>query len=345
MAQGFDARGLRPRGQATVIAEAASGSPAVGVPIATASGNGVLVFQGRSIPNTDLLWIDRRGQLSSIGGLPPGRYTGLSLSPGGDRAALERFGGVSRSDLWTVDLRRGSATRLTFDPGNEQNPLWSPDGTRLLYSSDRLGSINFFVRNLNGGSSDEVVYRSNAPLGPTPLDWSRDGRHVLFQVSNPQSGPDLWALPLFGDRKAFPYLNSRFTEAQAKFSPDGKWVAYVCDESGLPEIYVQSFPKPDERRQISTGTGVAPFWSRDGKEIVYGTLRGRIMGVPVREGPASIEVGIARQIFAWPPERFSRVQGLDLAPDGRYLASIETRDDAPPAPMLVIHWPELMKKK
>ena len=344
MAQRFDANRLRPLGQATGIAKAGSSSPALGIPIGSASGNGILVFQGRPTPNTELRWIDRTGQVTPIAGMPPGRYTTLALSPGGDRAALVRVGGTSRSDLWTIDLGRRSAMRLTFDPGDEIDPVWSPDGTHLLYASDRSGGTDFLLKNLTGGGTDELVHRSET-WGQELLDWSRDGRHVLFQISNPRSGADLWALPLYGNRQAFPYVNSRFTEVMGKFSPDGKWVAYVSDESGAPEIYVQSFPKPDERQQVSTGTGVAPFWNRDGKEIVYGTIRGHIMSVPVREGPASIELGTPKQLFAWPPERFSLVKGLDLAPDGRFLSTMETGDVTPPAPTLVVNWPELLKGK
>ena len=348
MAQRFDLGRMETRGDAVTIAEAPATSNTIGCPIASASHSGTLVYRRETIESTQLGWYDRHGNFISRIATPletsegrAGRFGGPRLSPDGSRVALNVIDGAN-VDIWVIDIRRGIGTRLTSDPGQEGGTRWSPDGTRILYQSDRLGGIAaFFVKSLRDGT-DELLWRS-----PTPWkqiwDWSRDGRYVVFREIETTSGFDLWVLPLFGERKPFPYLDTRFEEQQAAVAPNGHWMAYTSDESGRREVYVQTFPKPGDKHQVSVDGGGAPLWSRDGRELLY--LRGfRLMSATVRADAGSIDVGTPRTLFTWPPEKANLLRGLDLAPDGRLLVALGTSEGAARIPTLILNWPELMKK-
>src|SRR6185295_17147348 len=143
-------------------------------------------------------------------------------------------------DIWMLDLARGTTTRFTFTPSNESCPLWSPDGTRIVFSSNRGGNYDLYQKNSTGTSSEEILLQTGVELYAD--DWTLDGRYILYEASDPKTKFDLWILPMTGERKPFPYLQTEFNETHSQFSPDGRWVAYVSDESGRPEVYVQSFP-------------------------------------------------------------------------------------------------------
>ena len=159
------------------------------------------------------------------------------------------------------------------------------------------------------------------------------------------TGFDLWILPTFGERKPFPYLVTRFEESLAALAPNGHWMAYVSDESGRRELYVQTFPKPGNKQQISVDGGFAPIWSLDGRELFYGHPSGRVTSVAIRADTASIDVGVPRTVFTWPAEKFGRLRGFDVAPGGRFVSALETSEGASRIPALILNWPELMKRK
>ena len=186
--------------------------------------------------------------------------------------ALE--GGVS-SDIWRVDLTRGGVTRITTDPGVDGYPVWSPDGSKLAFESNRQKTLDLWVTAANGSGPDELLYAG--PDSEWPMQWSHDGRFLLYQQSDLGERWDLWALPMTGpDRTPIAVATTRFAERMGQISPDGRWVAYETDESGRPEIVVQGFPEPNGRFPLSTQGGRSPRWSPRGDEICFVALDRKI---------------------------------------------------------------------
>ena len=180
-----------------------------------------------------------------------------------------------------------------------------------------------------------------------PTGWSLDGRFILYQIADPKTLGDIWVLPLFGDQKPFPFLQTNFSEGSAQFSPDGHWIAYVSDDSGKQEVYVQSFPTSGSRWPVSTGGGVEPHWSRDDKEIFYLAPDRKLMAVEVKSESNSFEVGVPKPLFE---TRIREIQiGLRnnyvLAADGqRFLMTVPAADTAPAPLTVVLNWTAGLKK-
>src|SRR5205807_4912582 len=182
---------------------------------------------------------------------------------------------------------------LTSDPAADRYPIWSPDGTRIAWSSYREGSFQINQKLASGVGQEELLLKSEIPTHPT--SWSADGRFILYTGVAPKTNNDVWVLPLAGDRQPFLFLQTPFTEASASFSPDGRWIAYQSDDQGLSEVYVQTFPASGSKWQISTDTGAFPIWRKDGKELFYVT-QGALMAVEVKPGN-SFEAGVPKMLF------------------------------------------------
>jgi Tol biopolymer transport system component len=225
------------------------------------------------------VWLDRSGRrLGTVG--PAGDYSTPDLSPDEKRIAVSmREGSKADTDVWLFDSTRVVWSRFTFDPSNERAPLWSPDGTRILYASGARGLLDLYEKPAGGAGEGQLVIGSSADKFPT--DWSRDGRFVVYHTFGGKAAWDLWVAPV-GGGKAFPFLASRFTEVQGVISPDGRWMAYSSDESGRFETYVTEFPKQRGRWQLSTNGGTQPSWRADGKELFYVAPDQTFMSVGVR---------------------------------------------------------------
>ena len=239
MAQEFDANRLEPAGQPFPIAEGIAASTLrVGLSDFSVSQTGVLAYRtGTGSPPHQLVWFGRDGKrLSSVG--EPGAHAAVSLSLDNTKAAISLLD--SSRDIWIYDLTRNVASRFTFDPAADMTHTWSPDGRRLVFSSTRDGAFNLHLKPTSGAGEAELLLRNDNTKGPR--DWSRDGRLILFVEQSPETGWDLWVLPLEGERKPVPYLQTQFNEVMGQFSPDGRWVAYASNESGRGEIYVQPYP-------------------------------------------------------------------------------------------------------
>lgn len=271
MAQPFDPERLRLTGEpflAVPKVELSGSAVAVSV-----SETGMMAWLGEPArTNAQLSWYDRIGKsLGDIG--PPGTYSDFSLSPDGKRLAVSRADdrSIDRAfDLWLLDLLSGAFTPFTFDQPNDRSPIWSPDGSLIVYTR----SLAHLYEKTATGTADREL---PGVLG-IPTDWSRDGHHILVGGSD----GDLWVVT---DGKAVRVTQtSPYIEGQGQFSPDGKWVAFVSDESKRHEIYVQAFPAGGEKFPISTDGGVQPRWRQDGKELFYVGLDGKLMGVPVTTG-------------------------------------------------------------
>ncbi|MEO7658711.1 MAG: protein kinase, partial [Pyrinomonadaceae bacterium] len=257
MAQAFNAYKLEFAGEPFPVMENVSFTANIAHSNFSVSESGALVFWSSTTSGRQLAWFDRAGkQISLIG--PPADYNDVMLSPDDKRAAVQRLD-AGNSDIWLIDLVRGVPTRFTFNASSEDNPAWSPDGNTLLFSSGKDGPSRIYKKVSSGAGNEELV-------GDTPevnddgIDQSPDGKFVLFETIGTNTGPDLWILPLSGDTTPRALLATEFREQHGRFSPDGRWFAYVSDESGRPEVYVQSYPLGGGKWQISSGGGAQPHW-------------------------------------------------------------------------------------
>jgi Tol biopolymer transport system component len=286
-AQPFDNRGMELRGQPTPVAEQVddNNGGGGGHGAFSASTNDVLVFARGPALDRQLTWYDRQGKvLGTVG--EPANYGGLAISPDGTRVALSKRSGQT-SNIWLVDLSRGTSTRFTFGSGLDSNPVWSPDGSRIIFSSG-----NDLYQKLASGLRDAELLLKSSEV-PYATSWSRDGRLLLYGVLDPKTKADIWALPLDGDRRPFPFLVTEFNEEGAHLSPDGHWVAYYSNESGHFEIYVRSFAmnsagtaaEAGGKWQISNGYGRQPRWRGDGRELYYNGGEGLVMAVEIATNP------------------------------------------------------------
>lgn len=300
VAQPFDAARLQLSGEPFVVMEGVLNFPGDGGPTAYAafsvSANGHLSYLTGKESLTQMVWFDRAG--NSLGSVvPPGEYHEPWLSPDGKRIVVGRKDTQSQ-DIWLLDVARGTMTRFTFDPADDVCPLWSPDGSRIIFSSTRAGKFALYQKISSGAGSDELLLGTDYDTFAD--DWTttaKDGEFLIYETADPKTRFDLYVLPLFGDRKPVPFLQTEFNETHAQFSPDGRWVAYVSDESGRAEVYVQSFPVSGGKWQVSTTGGDQPQWRRDGRELFYVTPDKRLMAAAVTPG-ASFEAGAPATLFA-----------------------------------------------
>jgi serine/threonine protein kinase len=296
MAQAFDANRLELKGEAFPVAEQVVRNPVNGRLMFSVSENGVLALRTGALALNQLIWFDRLGKkLSTL--TPPGNYSAPSISPDEKRVALSRvdFQALSTADIWLIDLERGSQIRFTTDPAADSDPAWSPDATRIAFVSTRGGLTHLYQKSASGAGVEESLLASReSKFAP---EWSPDGRFILYGQVNATTNVDLFFLPLSGERKPEPFLQTTFIEAQGRFSPDGRWVAYVSNETGQFEVYVQSFPPTGAKVAISTGGGSQPKWAADGRELYYYTPERKLMAVEVSQEGPTFKVGVPRPLF------------------------------------------------
>ena len=215
------------------------------------SGAGLVAYRAGGNAARQLTWVDRTGKAVGVAGEPDANDLRFpELSPDGRRVAMQRTV-KGNGDIWLLDLVRGGMTRLTFDAALDINPVWSPDGMRIAFASNRTGVFDLYVKPSNGSGAEERLVES--PNNKAPQDWSRDGRWLLYYEINPTTGRDLWALDMTSpDRTPRVVANTPAEEVLAQFSPDGRWVAYQTNESGRFEVVVQPFPDAGGKWQVST---------------------------------------------------------------------------------------------
>jgi Tol biopolymer transport system component/DNA-binding winged helix-turn-helix (wHTH) protein len=348
MAQAFDTDALRLSGEAAPVAAQLGTVPGGNISYRrrnfTASANGLLVYDPHiDRQRSQMLWVDRHGsplhlltQLDNVG-VP-------SLSPDESRIVVARKDlNTNNNDLWLTDALGNNPVRFTFDPGSDLLGLWSPDGQRIVWTSTRNGSFDLYEKDVSSKGQDTLLLRSELPK--FPLDWSRDGRYLLYRQIGTQTGHDIFVLPTSGERKPLPYLQTPAMENGGAFSPDGRWIAYNSDESGRFEVYVETFPTHSGKRQISPAGGGGPRWRADGKELYYYSPDGRLMAVSVTGDSATLTTGTATALFAFRPAGAITVPSYAVTRNGeRFLLSAIVEADAKAALSLVQNWSEGIKR-
>ena len=293
VAQGFDARAGKTRGDPVPVAEQVT-TNAVGGADFSVSANGVLAYSGRGGQLGQLVKLDRAGRVqATLSGAADMLHP--ALSPDEQRVAVRMRDLQTRTrDIWVIDLARAVASRLTFEPSNENDPVWSPAGDRVAYDSEAPENPGIYARPSSGAGQSELLLASSDQ--PNAGDWSRDGAVLLYRVISPRTQSDIWVLPMTGERKPYPFLSGPYNEGQARISPDGRWVAYTSDESGREEVYVQSFPQAGGKWQVSTRGGSDPAWRGDGRELFYLSPDQQMMAMPVASSSA-FQVTVPQPLF------------------------------------------------
>ena len=251
----------------------------------------------------------------------------------------------SGADIWLLDLARGASTRFTFDPTADRFPVWSPDGTRIAFSSGQDGRVLNLYQKLSSGAGDnQLLLQSDLPK--LAMDWSRDGKYLLYVNNDPKTKYDLWVLPMTGDHQPFPFLRTPFQETGGRFSPDTRWIAYTSNESGRDEIYVRPFPPAANggKWMVSRDGGVEPGWRRDGKELYYIGPGGKLMAVAV-SGSSAFQAGIPEGLFTAPVPSVPTVRRWDVTPDGkRFLMSSLANENRMAPVTVVLNWEVRLRK-
>jgi Tol biopolymer transport system component len=336
-AQPFDIKALKVTGEATRLAD--NMPPDIqGRASYSAAQTGILLYrsaagQGKS----QFTWFDRIGKVIGPAGEPAKFETNFDLSPDGKRIAA-----TENHDLRVIEWERNVNTRLTFDSSYNNNMAWSPDGLQIAFSTTRKGNWDIFVKKLSGNEEAKPLLESAG--AKWVKDWSKDGRYISYVFGIQE--PDLYALPLFGDKKPFPIVQSPFSQDMPRFSYDGKRLAYDSNESGTWHVYIDAFPAGGQKRQISTtgAGGVQPHWRQDGRELYYLALDGKMMAVDI-SGDSKLEPGIARPLFDTELNVDPVNDQYSVTPDGGRFLILKPLSEAASTPItVVLNWTSLLKK-
>jgi serine/threonine protein kinase len=340
-AQDFDAKRLQLSGEPFAVADriAMGGS---GIAAVSASASGPIVYRaGSGAARRQLVWVDRAGrEISKIGEPTTGAALNPSLSPDGHLVALQRSldGNI---DIWQLDVERGALSRLISNPATEVAPLWSPDGEHIVFTSTRNGSFDLYQKSISHPETEELILSS--PHTKSVTDWSLDGRWLLYRDVDPKTGFDIWALPVDGPRKPFAVVQTDADERDAQFSPDGKWIAYASNEAGRFDVYLQSFPAPPRKWLVSTNGGAQPRWRRDGRELFYVTLDGRLAAVPIQLNQSREGIDISAPAILFSAAIGGAIQGMDrhqyiASGDGQRFLLNRVADESASPITVILNW-------
>jgi len=350
LAQPFDETSLQLSGVPTVIGnDLEVGSLPVSASFSVSAAGALVYRTGATVVRTQLAWFDRSGaRLETVSDVAD--QMTVKLSPDGAHVVVSGLDASKNTrDLWTVDIKRNLRTRFTFDAADEMSPVWSADGRDVFFASRRSGRLDIYKKPASGEGTESEIFTDNQN-NLYPSSVSRDGKNLLFFTGNAVSstGNDIWVLPLTGDGKARPLVQTRFNDNYPDISPDGRWVAYTSNESGRYEIYVTPFQGPGGKWQISQGGGTYPRWRGDSAEIFFQTPDGPLMAATVDGRGTAFVVGEVKRLFA-PHIRVanfagSNAQNYDVAPDGqRFLIALTEDASIEPPITLVTNWTSAIK--
>jgi Tol biopolymer transport system component len=351
MAVPFDPQRLDVTGTAVPVAEGVLQSLSTGAAQYSFSSRGSLVYVSGGVQSAQrrLVWVSRNGEEKPLTA-PAHAYVFPRLSPDGRRVAVTIQD--QETQVWLYDLPRETLTRLTFEGNQNYNSVWTPDGKRIAFESTKEGPLNIFWRLADGSGGLERLNTSE--YTNAPMSWSPDGQLLAFIEVNPTTQRDIWVLRM-GDaspgsgqvRKAQPFLRTPFDETEPRFSPDGRWLTYISDESGRYEIYVQPYPGPGGKWQISTEGGTEPMWNPNGRELFYRS-GGKMMAVDIATQPG-FTAGTPRMLFegGYEPAPVP-ITNYDVSPDGQRFLMIKSNEQEQAAPTqinVVLNWFEELKRR
>jgi Tol biopolymer transport system component len=351
VAQRLDATNRMLTGESVTVADRVA-VDVIGRIAVSVAPTGLIAYRTAASNARQLMWVDRAGTARGAVGDPDATFRDPRVSPDGQRVAVARalLGNV---DLWLLD-RANRISRVTSDAAMDAFPIWSPDGHRIMFSSNRGGQLDLYQKLTNVAGPEEPLLVSEQAKAAS--SWSADGRFVLFNSVDPSTVTDLWILQMDGNRTASVFLKTPFREAYGVFSPDGKWVAYHSNETGRPEIYVRPFVAPGQAatpadanggQPVSAAGGVYAAWRSDGKELYYLNPAGAMVAAPITVIGRTLSAGTPVILF---PTRIvgggqdlTQPRQYDIAPDGRFL--INTVMDGAPEPITLIqNWHPDAKK-
>ncbi len=319
--------------------------PETGAEYFSFSRTGSLVYVQGAASYDDLIlaWVNRKGVVEPLPA-PARSYMTPHLSPDGKRVAISARA-TRNLEVLVYDIPRGTLTRLTYG-GDDENPLWSPDGRYIAYQSERNRMSTIVSKAADGSGAEETLVNAQN-YSQFPESWSPDSKFLAYTVDDPVSQRDIWILPLEGERKPRPFLRTPFNEFSPRFSPDGHWLAYVSNESGSEEVYVQAFPGPGGKWQISAEGGTSPVWARSGRELIY--LNGnKIMGVAIIPHSSFVastpRLLVDNSMAASSP--FAGNGDMDVNPDGQRFLVVKAREEKMGLAevRVVLNWAEELKR-
>lgn len=343
-AQRFNTARLALEGNPSDLAQNVNGVMSMSLTPVSVSNNSVLVYQSLGDPTRQLLWMDRSGkQLAAVD--KPGEWAPPRISPDGRRAVAPWIPpGQNKANLWLLD-EAGVSSRFTDAPVHQGSPVWSPDGSRVVFFENRNNQYDLVAKGSEPGARTETLYSNSLPKYPT--DWSRSGRYILFGVVSPGTRADIWTFSMT-DRRATPILTTVYAEAYGSISPDEKWLAYQTDESGAPEVYVQPFDPAtsitQRRWQISSSGGSLPRWRADGEELFYMAPDGGLMAVPTSSDGNDFQCGKPQMLFQTRPLPKAPWNVYDVSPDGqRFLVNVPLEWSISAPIRVVVNWNDKLK--
>ena len=344
MAQSFDANQLTLAGEPFPLAEHVGFNAVLGNAAFSVSENGSFTYMTGSIGGGQPGLYSRDGKrISSVG--PPGEYFNLYLSPDEKRVAVAVSDPQTGArDVSLLDIASGTPTRFTFSLSEDFLPVWSPDGTRIVFSSDREGPGNLYQKSASGAGNEELLFQSTERKWPG--DWSRDGRFIICTNRSPTTKDDLWVLPMTGDQKPFLYLQSLNNEDHPRFSPDGRFVAYTSDERGKWEVYVQTFPASGGKWIVSVNGGAQPRWRRDGKELFFIAPDRKMMAADVKLEGSVFEAGVPKVLFQTNVVSYPNPRNVyDVSADGQRFIIVTPPEETSSTPIIVVaNWTTDLKR-
>jgi Tol biopolymer transport system component len=340
MAVPFDLARLKVTGASQPVLEDVPLDATNGNSLFSFSQGGSLVYIPASVVGGDrlLVWVDRDGKSQPVTDMRR-RYAHPKLSPDGRRLAVTIQRG--NQDVWVHETARGTLTRLTFGEGTEKFPLWTPDGRRLIFQSEQP-IFDLYSKPADGSVREEALLTSQ--YDKQPSSFSPDGRVLAYVEANPDTLGDIWLLPLEGERKPQPFLRTQFDEKFPAFSPDGRWLAYQSNESGRTEIYVQEYPGPGAKQQVSIEGGTEPVWARSGRELFYRN-GDKMMAVEIRTSPA-FQAAKPHLLFEGEYEHFRNELSFDVTPDGQRFLMVKTPPEFAPRQInVVLNWFDELRRR
>jgi Tol biopolymer transport system component len=349
LARPFSARALAFTGEPVPVAERVT-TPSGGNGFASfsVSDSGALAYRpGDLALPSDLVWFSPEGrELGRVG--QPAAYRDLALSPDETRLAVGLEDPRTQTqDIWVFDLKRNVPTRLTFDAADDMWPVWSPDGRWIAFSSNRTGKYAVYRKLATGAGEDELLFE-NAAANVGPTDWSPDGRSIAVASYPDDATPGIAVLPLAGEKKLAPVVVNAFSNVRARFSRDGRWIAYQSNESGAFQVYVQPFPVTGAKWQVSTEGGLTPFWTGRGREIGFVGAGGRgLFSVTLRDTGGSLEVSLPKPLFdkTQAPGGIFRNRWQPSAAGDRILMNLAQQSTTPPVFHVVLDWPATLASR